>query len=309
MTHKQYIEKLIIQSNLTDAIEELLTGTEERQERLYSKLINMSARNYRNITDFLENIITREIFGMEEARITKALNSYLIEYNNNPNVTFDPQSIPNQVDSRSPQQGSSKNPNTTSHTQTKRDAKPTVFISYNHKDRDLALNISQMLKDNEIEVIIDRESNPAAGGFNEFSAKAVKESDFTLLILSENSLFAPWVMLEVIDTFAHSRFEGKNKLIPVRKDKSFMRDEIVDKGIENLNAEMRRLRSEIADLYNNDATDNVKSKEDKFSRLKRVKNSIGELISHLRQTLVINVGEGNAYIGIQKVIKKIKEEV
>ncbi len=81
MEHKEYIKKLITLNNFSQALVELLNGTDSNgQKELHGKLILLSARLKSSEEDKLKNTISDEFYGIERANIGNSLIEYLNEY-------------------------------------------------------------------------------------------------------------------------------------------------------------------------------------------------------------------------------------
>lgn len=79
--HKQYIENLLMQGELEEAITEFMRGTQANgQSRLYNDLILQSSQYYSNKRDFDGHILDARDFGRVKARITYSVREYLKKY-------------------------------------------------------------------------------------------------------------------------------------------------------------------------------------------------------------------------------------
>ncbi len=156
----------------------------------------------------------------------------------------------------------------------------TIFISYNHNDSDIVNNIKDKIEDKNIEVIIDIESSKYGDDVEEFAKKSVLESNFTIPIISKNSLFSPWVVLEILETLKDENQNKKKKLFPIFIDRSLFNDnfilelgdkidEVIDKILNLTNIAIKKgMRTTTFDV-----------ERDRFADLK---NQIDPLIKKLR---------------------------
>jgi hypothetical protein len=71
-----------------------------------------------------------------------------------------------------------------------------VFISHAGNDSDVALRVSDELKQHKIEAILDRETIGAGDSFLQFMEGALSTSDFCLLLWSQSAATRQWVQVE-----------------------------------------------------------------------------------------------------------------
>ncbi len=80
-THKDYIQELLLNDELSKVLEELLKGTKaSKQDDLYNSVIFQSGRNARNEKDFSMHIVSNDNYKMERARIRQAIQGLVSEY-------------------------------------------------------------------------------------------------------------------------------------------------------------------------------------------------------------------------------------
>lgn len=81
-THKDYIEELILNDEIANAIEELLKGAKaSKQKDLENSVVLQSARNKRNEKDYDKGTLDRRDYLQEQAKIRVALQNLLPDYN------------------------------------------------------------------------------------------------------------------------------------------------------------------------------------------------------------------------------------
>lgn len=73
--------------------------------------------------------------------------------------------------------------------------KPKVFISYSHKDSDFVLKLKDKLEDKQVEILIDIEKLKYGDNIKDFISKTVRTTDYTVQVISINSLRSPYVMV------------------------------------------------------------------------------------------------------------------
>jgi len=160
-----------------------------------------------------------------------------------------------------------------------------VFISYNHNDTDKVLSINDAINISKsgIKITIDIESMKFGDNITDFIGKSIKGTDFTLSIISNNSLLSPWVMLETLETFMYEKVNLNSKFLPVIIDKSFYKPEFyveavthIEKAIVTLNKQQTQIRKKYlptTDLNN------------QIERHITLRNNLDKVLSKLREHL------------------------
>lgn len=179
-----------------------------------------------------------------------------------------------------------------------------VFISYNHKDYEIVEKIVAVLKDNEIDIIIDKKDMTAGENINSFIENSINESDITLSIISNNSLLSSWVGIETINTFYSENFNNK-QFIACYLDSDFFDNKyrlIATKSIDSKIKEIDDLILEYKELKID--TDDLNFEK---TRLFRLRNSLGIILDRLRNSLCIDIKESVFEPNMQKILNVIKK--
>lgn len=95
-----------------------------------------------------------------------------------------------------------------------------VFVSYSHKDDAFVQRLVSSLESAAIDVTVDFNTLRLGDRIEEFVKKVVRSTEWTILVVSENSIRSPWVMAEFLETVLYEDFGGHSRLIPVCVDKS-----------------------------------------------------------------------------------------
>jgi hypothetical protein len=177
MTHKEEIEQLLMNGDLSKAIEELLRGTTTNgQTRLYNDLILQSARNNNNEGENRKGIVPADEYRREKARITYAFQSYLGDYLPLANMHVNNNiANPISVQSKPVQAGIPAN---------------KIFISYSSNDRDLRQLFEQRLKvylasaKNKFDTEWSDIQIPVGSDWNDEIQTALKQSNIGILLVS-----------------------------------------------------------------------------------------------------------------------------
>lgn len=94
---------------------------------------------------------------------------------------------------------------------------PSVFISYAKADADLAEQLSAQLQSIGATVFFDRLSLVSGDDFSEQTNRAIRSSDYIVVILSRNSTRSTWVQRELQAALESS---GDRKIMPILRDEA-----------------------------------------------------------------------------------------
>jgi predicted AAA+ superfamily ATPase len=101
---------------------------------------------------------------------------------------------------------------------------PKVFISYSHKDSSFVLELKQKLESKNVEIHIDIEKLKYGDNIKDFISRTIRTTDYTIQVISINSLRSPYVMVEYLETQLYQTVEGEKKYIPIYIDSSIFDD-------------------------------------------------------------------------------------
>ena len=272
------IKSHIASGSLEKAIEELLSLTQGTD--LHNSIVLQSAR--------LNNIKKEERMGIiagadaqrTRAQITYAILDYLSEVST---PEFTPASTSNVVVTN---------------------GKPTVFISYNHKDKSIADNVKTKLEAADIQVTIDSEAMHAGEDIKTFIEKCSRENDITLSLVSTNSLLSAWVAMESALAFAGEKVASK-KFIPCAINNEFFGRSFTDDALDKIDEEI----TEIKDIITRRIANNrgIEDFQNELSRYTQLKQNLPEIVRRLKESLTTDISGDNFEPGMTKVIAAIKK--
>lgn len=175
---------------------------------------------------------------------------------------------------------------------------PTVFISYNHRDSEMAQKIKKELITNGIDVTLDVESMPAGEDITTFILNSVKNTKITLSIVSRNSLLSAWVAMESILTI-----KGDKKFIPCYISDEFLSNTFADDALDEIDLKISELNAAIEKRKSrNHPTADLDSEMPRWTELQ---NNIDLLIDKLRNSNCIDLRGDKFNAGIKRVIEAI----
>ena len=111
----------------------------------------------------------------------------------------------------------SRKTETRTEVQPARSANPTVFISYNHKDKEIVAKITNYLRENHLDFFLDSISLMGGEVLEESLAQQILARDYFVVLLSKNSLRSNWVSFES-NLSNMKAIAAKGKVVPVRMD-------------------------------------------------------------------------------------------
>ena len=180
-----------------------------------------------------------------------------------------------------------------------------VFISYNHKDATTANRVKELLVKAGVEVTIDSEAMGAGENIKTFIERSVRDTETTLSIVSVNSLLSAWVAMETLNTFSLQLGQAPKKFIPCYIQPDFFDINFTDKAQLQLDEKIASLAA-IIEARVKKGEDNLDI-NDEYSRLVKLRNSLGEIVGRLRNSLCIDISNEQLEASMPKIIQKIKE--
>ena len=179
-----------------------------------------------------------------------------------------------------------------------------VFISYNHNDKEIANRLKEKLKAQQIDVIIDTEKMLAGQDIKEFIEESIRDSEATISVISNKSLLSSWVAMETINTFYHKKFLKEKKFIACYVEADFFRRSFTDEACERIDIELNDILA--AKKKRIDQARDTRDLDNEFTRYNELKNSMDEIVRHLRESLCIDISGNNLDQNFQKIADTIK---
>ena len=180
-----------------------------------------------------------------------------------------------------------------------------VFISYSHRDQDFVLKLKTALEASRVKIKIDTDAMQFGDDINEFINLSIPEADFTISVVSINSLKSPWVITEALETLMYEHVKGVKKFIPIYIDKSFLEDKIQREIIEIIDEKLDFLKDEIIKLLNLGVPTVLL--ENKRRMLLKFRNNIGEVLNKLNESLVADFSTEEKFnSNLPKLVQQIK---
>ncbi len=181
-----------------------------------------------------------------------------------------------------------------------------IFISYNHKDKDIAIKVQQYLENAGFTVIRDEEAMRSGEEIRKFIYRALREAGVVLSLISVNSLRSAWVSFETIVT-EHGEKLLDTWWIPAYLDKDFFDRSFVGGVQSHAKEELEDIAKEIQKrLASGDGFEDL-SQENKSFR--NPLHHVDSIVADLRQRGCIDLTESNFEQGMDKIVGDLNEKI
>jgi hypothetical protein len=178
-----------------------------------------------------------------------------------------------------------------------------VFISYNHKDVDVANILKEKLKAKNIDVFIDSERMLGGEDIKDFIEKCVRDTETTLSLVSKNSLLSAWVAMESNNTFYQEKTNVKKKFIACYITDDFFDRNFTDIALDYIEEQVQEIRNLITARLAKDR--NIRDLQNELTRMTELRNNIDEIVRRLRESLCIDIRMENLENNFIKIVEAI----
>lgn len=178
-----------------------------------------------------------------------------------------------------------------------------VFISYNHQDKAAKNELTQLFDREGISYFSDVNDLPVGEDIETQLKKHLRETKFTVMLVSKNSLFSTWVGMEAINRLQQDSFNETTSFLPILIDK-----EILDirfpitmaKVFKAKQTELETLRDELRELGQRTEIYDVE-----INRISRI--DVSDILSKIRNSLSCDfTNEARKPKDLEKLIHTIK---
>lgn len=271
---KEQIRVLIAEGKIKEALELLAKTKPDPATQLLSQYHRANNQYHQGLIDYREH-------SREMTRICQAV------------VAFAPEDTPDVASPLSSENSGLSTPG------------PTVFISYNHADAEMARRVRDFLLQNGVRVILDEDNMPAGKNIMEFIQESVRACDAVVSIVSERSLKSGWVGQESIAAM-YAIWLADKKFIPVRLDSvafdidfQMAAQEALLQRLQELDDKIARLRALGGD---------TRAFDDDRDRLFELKNNLGKIIQQLKSVLAPDISGGQFEASMRRVLESIRRK-
>lgn len=180
---------------------------------------------------------------------------------------------------------------------------PSVFISYSHSQKAVAIAVKKHLETHGFKVSIDLECLTVGQDLKQFIISNIRNNDVVLSIICAKSLGSTWVAMESVNAFFATNFTDKKFLAAFTSPCFFQRD-FVDDTLDKIEVEIADIDAKRAlrqSKHRN--TDDLDIERSRFLDLHHFLPSI---VMRLTASLSADISDGNFESGMQQVVDAIK---
>lgn len=182
----------------------------------------------------------------------------------------------------------------------------SVFISYNHDDREHVDRIKTSLELAGLTVFIDTDDMAAGQSIKDFIQNRMREKGFILSVVSSNSLRSGWVGIES-DLAFYSQLFGGRQFLPVKLDGIFLKDEFLLEAIDDIDTRLNDLDVKIQKAKEKRIS--ALPYESRRNRLQELRENLPKILDRLQNVLTVDVAGEKFESGMKKVIDTIKGDL
>lgn len=179
----------------------------------------------------------------------------------------------------------------------------TVFISYNHRDSEIANRLKEKLRAENIKVLIDSEYMQAGEDIKEFIEKCVRETDVTISLVSATSLLSAWVAMESINTFYHEKTNTNKKFIACFITDDFFKRNFTDDALDHIDAEIKEIQLLITSRMEKNRS--IRDLQNELTRMTELRNNMDEIVRRLRESLCIDIRDEKLETNFSKITNAV----
>ncbi|MFW2500431.1 toll/interleukin-1 receptor domain-containing protein [Clostridium diolis] len=178
------------------------------------------------------------------------------------------------------------------------ESKKTIFLSYCWKDENIANDIDDYMNSIGIKLIRDKRDVKYKDSFKVFM-KSIKNTDFVIMIISENYLKSSNCMYEVLETIKDDKYRDRILPIVLESSNVFMVKEWIN-YIQYWEDKCNSLKNELESLN----ITNLSGIIDELKILREIAMNIGGFLSVLKDMNCLSLDENkeNKYKDILEVI-------
>lgn len=181
--------------------------------------------------------------------------------------------------------------------------KASVFISYSHRDKGVVDKIVKHLKDNGVDVVIDREVMKAGQSIQHFIEQSIKKSHFVLSVVSSNSLTSGWVSKESLAA-SYAEWLDEKYFLPARLDDEFFKPAFQVTAVRAINEQLEGLKNTIKELE--EIGGDARDLQSDVAQLIDLKNNLPKVIRKLKDVYTVDLKEESFEDGLAQIMNALK---
>jgi hypothetical protein len=179
----------------------------------------------------------------------------------------------------------------------------TVFLSYNHADKDAVARLHETLKRQGIPVLIDSEWMVPGERIEAFIERALQRAGTVVSVVSRRSLLSAWVALETVHALERNRWTGRQFIA------CYLDDDFTDPAcrVRLTDAIDQRLQH-IQDLLAEHAGRRLDTRDldEEKTRLYDLRNHLGVILAALKDSLCLDLRDPTFDESAKRLIAAIR---
>jgi hypothetical protein len=183
-------------------------------------------------------------------------------------------------------------------------ANKKVFISYNHKDKEIADRVKEYLEKGGLEVTIDREKMEPGQSISDFIKNNIRSNGYILSLVSQNSLRSGWVGMESTASLFAEWIADKH-FLPLDLDGSWYREGFYVETLTYINESVKNKEKEARTAKKlGGRTTHIESQ---IERLLDLKANLSSIIERLQSVLTVPISNEKFEDSMEDVLNVIKK--
>lgn len=179
----------------------------------------------------------------------------------------------------------------------------SIFISYSTKNLNEAEKLRDDLKRNGFEVFIDKIDFKPGELIKNHIENFVRNSDVTISIISQESLYSTWVITEILRSFDKEKNSNQISFLACYLDKSFLSRDFADNLFDYVDSEIKDLTKRISNRLIN--MGNINEYAEDLDRYFEMKFHLDKIFKRLRTSVCIDISEDTYDQSLIKIIETL----
>ncbi|MDX2305002.1 MAG: toll/interleukin-1 receptor domain-containing protein [Microscillaceae bacterium] len=177
-----------------------------------------------------------------------------------------------------------------------------VFISYSTKDQEAKTYIKNIFDREGITYFLDEVSLELGADIQHRLEAGLQDTHFTVLLVTRNSLFSPWVSLESIQRLKQEEFHKKVSFLPVLFDQEIFKPEFPIEMLEHF----KKKKTEYEALRTKAVTAGLDTKmyNDEIERIEEIIPQVDDIVQKIKNSLSANFADEKRKIEDEKKLIK-----
>lgn len=186
-----------------------------------------------------------------------------------------------------------------------RPVRPSVFLSYNHADGQVAAEVAQALTHEGIAIEVDAQTMVPGALIQQFISQAIRGTDATVCIVSANSLVSGWVGRETALTLAQQDLGGRRRFVACYLDAAFLDPGFRLQATQAIDQRLAQIEALVSE-YDRQRLDSNDLNDEK-SRLYELRHKLGTVLAHLRGSLCLDIRADARAASLKRLIASLRD--